>query len=490
MFECLEVLRSPVTCQVAKSSAVQRRRAPAAMSKVYASCSGRVVARSGCCDSSRYGTAKPCQTSNVWRGVAANGRRIQALSVGSPSSWSGSRGGRRVVAEIRSATDRGWGQVVHTQTSEHGQNIGPSSKVTASLVLVSYNQVDFVRDAVRGALAQTYRPLELIVADDGSTDGTVDAISDELKAAPADLPFVFLRSDLNRGLARNVNSALAIVRGSVIVMAAGDDVSLPWRVSDVVEMFGRGGGHVAMGCGRRIIDAAGRPIRDDPWGFTSSSVRRDQGKTGPLSYARTLFPMVPGCASAFLIRVHTEFGPLSEDVVLEDIVYGFRCQLLGSVGQTNRIGVLYRTHATNLSAVSMAGLDFWGRLRAREAQHRRALWNHATVYRAMRRDLHRYCGRGRQVMDFVKIDATLKRMEFTFRMLHRQLGQRIGERVASLFKLISAGAPRLFVARGLVRIAPQPVMPILLALWRVWLQVASLAMKLRRSGTSTWETLR
>ena len=51
-----------------------------------------------------------------------------------------------------------------------------SDKPLATLFVVFYNQQDFVEDAVKGALSQTYENLEIIFSDDCSTDRTFDEI--------------------------------------------------------------------------------------------------------------------------------------------------------------------------------------------------------------------------------------------------------------------------------------------------------------------------
>ena len=53
-------------------------------------------------------------------------------------------------------------------------------KPLISFILITYNQEDFVRDALDGAFNQTYSPLEIIIADDGSKDNTVKVIEDAI----------------------------------------------------------------------------------------------------------------------------------------------------------------------------------------------------------------------------------------------------------------------------------------------------------------------
>jgi len=50
--------------------------------------------------------------------------------------------------------------------------------MTVSVVITSYNYRAFVADAVESALAQTYAPIEIIVVDDGSTDGSAQLLKD------------------------------------------------------------------------------------------------------------------------------------------------------------------------------------------------------------------------------------------------------------------------------------------------------------------------
>ena len=52
------------------------------------------------------------------------------------------------------------------------------NKPLISFLLLTYNQENYIQDAINGALAQTYSPLEIIISDDCSTDGTYKKIEE------------------------------------------------------------------------------------------------------------------------------------------------------------------------------------------------------------------------------------------------------------------------------------------------------------------------
>lgn len=101
-----------------------------------------------------------------------------------------------------------------------------------SFVLLTYNQQEFVQEAVRSALLQTYQPLEIVISDDASTDRTFEnarAVIDEYKGPHSVIGCVNSR---NMGTNAHLNVAVRKAKGEFIVVAAGDDVSLPGRVEN------------------------------------------------------------------------------------------------------------------------------------------------------------------------------------------------------------------------------------------------------------------
>ena len=103
-----------------------------------------------------------------------------------------------------------------------------------TFALFAYNQEEYIREAVEGAFAQTYEPLEIILSDDCSTDRTFDIMKE--MAANYDGPHhvITRRNFQNLGTAMHVQGVADIMTGKLMVVAAGDDISLPHRVCRIV----------------------------------------------------------------------------------------------------------------------------------------------------------------------------------------------------------------------------------------------------------------
>jgi len=106
-----------------------------------------------------------------------------------------------------------------------------------SLTLFTFNQQDLVREAIDGALSQTYQPLEIIISDDCSSDNTYEVILSAVAAYRGPHTIRVNRNRVNLGLGAHVSKVHAMVQGVVVVHAAGDDVSLPNRVGRIMEEY-------------------------------------------------------------------------------------------------------------------------------------------------------------------------------------------------------------------------------------------------------------
>lgn len=103
-----------------------------------------------------------------------------------------------------------------------------------STIIPVYNRPEMVLRAVASVLTQTYRPIEILVVDDGSTDHTPEVLA-ELEAAHPEEIRVFRQANGGAGLARETGRQAA--RGAYIQYLDSDDYLLPNKFTDQVAAF-------------------------------------------------------------------------------------------------------------------------------------------------------------------------------------------------------------------------------------------------------------
>lgn len=104
-----------------------------------------------------------------------------------------------------------------------------------SVMIITYNQIDFIAETINSVLAQNYANLQLVVADDASTDGTQDLILKYKNDYPEIIKLVL--NEKNLGITANCNSALSVCTGKYIAVLGGDDVFLPNKLLKQVALM-------------------------------------------------------------------------------------------------------------------------------------------------------------------------------------------------------------------------------------------------------------
>lgn len=104
-----------------------------------------------------------------------------------------------------------------------------------SVAVVTYNQCEFLRECLESILAQDYPNLEIVVADDGSTDGTPEMLQQYASIHTG--RFVLKLAERNRGITSNQNLALSACTGKYISWMAGDDLMLPGKIRKQVNFL-------------------------------------------------------------------------------------------------------------------------------------------------------------------------------------------------------------------------------------------------------------
>lgn len=124
-----------------------------------------------------------------------------------------------------------------------------------SIVTPSYNQVRYLETTLRSVLQQDYQPLEYLVVDGASTDGSVELI----RRYAGQLAWWV--SEPDRGQAEAINKGLQRSRGEIVAWLNSDDFYLPGAIRQAVAAF-EANPQAGMVFGDALsVDEAGRPIK-------------------------------------------------------------------------------------------------------------------------------------------------------------------------------------------------------------------------------------
>jgi glycosyltransferase involved in cell wall biosynthesis len=216
---------------------------------------------------------------------------------------------------------------MQNQFSDIHGGAGGGGAPLVSIVTCVYNAGDYLRPSVLSTVNQTYRNLDIIIVDDGSTDGCLDTVTDLL----ADRRIrVFRQANATRPVA--LNRALDQVQGEFYAIQDADDISKPTRIQKQLEAMLSRPELAAMFCGywllvngksmapvlaskgttecKADIDALRVPAHDATGLFRMSLIRR-------MRYDSSL-PFVE--AVDYILRM----GETHPMMVLGDCLYGYR----------------------------------------------------------------------------------------------------------------------------------------------------------------------
>lgn len=100
-----------------------------------------------------------------------------------------------------------------------------------SMVLLTYNQLQYTRLCVESIFKHTHSPFELIVVDNGSKDGSVEYLTSLSRAGTACIRIKVITNKINNGFAGGCNQGLAVARGEQLLLINNDVVVTPGWLS-------------------------------------------------------------------------------------------------------------------------------------------------------------------------------------------------------------------------------------------------------------------
>ena len=138
-----------------------------------------------------------------------------------------------------------------TRRQLEGANVTTGASV--SVVIPTYNRSYCVADAVESVLAQSHPPVECVVVDDGSVDGTYTFLANRF----GDDGRVRVLGGANRGVSAARNRGVGAARGEFVTFVDSDDVMCPGAVESLLDCMARRRADAAVGRFERILAGRG-----------------------------------------------------------------------------------------------------------------------------------------------------------------------------------------------------------------------------------------
>jgi glycosyltransferase involved in cell wall biosynthesis len=239
----------------------------------------------------------------------------------------------------------------------------PRQPPAVSIILPTYNRAGFLPQAIESIRAQTWMDWELIIVDDGSTDGTADLIRTLTAQLPQVARYVYQQ---NQGAYAARNTGLNLARGKYIAFFDSDDSWLPHHLGDCVQALEANPDvDWVYGACRIVDEVTGQVLAPTTFyvnGIARPFLRLRTRASGPL---RT----IDDRAAVVCMIWHGLYNGLQNSVIRGSVFEGLRFEA-GSrneaedqlfviralkesrqIAYLDHVHVIYRVHAGNSSAV-------------------------------------------------------------------------------------------------------------------------------------------
>ena len=217
------------------------------------------------------------------------------------------------------------------------------NKPLVTIVIVSYNHVDFIDESISSVFNQSYKNLEVFVLDNGSVDGSIDVIKNSKFFGE----FEFIRN-AQCGLIDSLNNLKDKINGKYVCFVAADDFFAKGKISSQVEIMEGNGDIGACSGSITYIDGKGKKLKN-------MICQKTYLKFEDVLLKKLLFP-----APVAMIRKEAldDVGWYNSNYIIEDLQMWLKLTSKGWLlfTCTDILG-FYRRHGSNISSRTQLMID-------------------------------------------------------------------------------------------------------------------------------------
>jgi len=232
----------------------------------------------------------------------------------------------------------------------------PGTGPSISVALCTYHGESYIREQLASITAQTLPASEVVICDDGSTDGTVQAVEAFIAAYSGPTVLRIAHTDRAGGVRANFERAIEACTGDLIALSDQDDVWRGDRLEVAAGVLASRPTVLAVHADARIVDASGQPTGETLLGsLYVSDGEREAIHSGDATTVLTRRNIVTGATLLFRRELLSTALPLGQHWVHDEWLAAIAAGL-GGLDLIEEPLIDYRVHGANVIGVAQPTL--------------------------------------------------------------------------------------------------------------------------------------
>lgn len=212
-----------------------------------------------------------------------------------------------------------------------------------SIAVATYNGEKFLKEQLETIVNQTYKNLEIIICDDGSTDSTVEIIKEYQNR---DRRIKLFQNEKQLGVLKNFEKAISLCSGDYIAISDQDD---SWIINKIEIMLYEIQDYILIYHDDILVDKTGSVIHNSFFKSNKISIDKEHDTN-----ALMLNNWISGHACMFSNKLKNYILPIPNEIEHYDMWIAIIASKIGKIKYLDKQLVLWRQHSTNTSGSKVA----------------------------------------------------------------------------------------------------------------------------------------